>query len=132
NNDGLYGAGELVGSSSPSGTGDQVHSIPLPASLLATASVFNTPLRMRVAADWYTNDYLYDSKLQYGQMEDFAVTIENATLPVNFGDITAVFKDGRLQVNWSTITEINNSHFEIEASVDGKTFSKLGEVNSLA
>lgn len=132
NNDGLYGAGELVGSSSPSGTGDQVHSIPLPASLLATASAFNTPLRMRVAADWYTNDYLYDSKLQYGQMEDFAVTIENATLPVNFGDITAVFKDGRLQVNWSTITEINNSHFEIEASADGKTFSKIGEINSLA
>jgi surface protein len=54
------------------------------------------------------------------------------TLPVTFGDISAMFKNGQLIVNWQTLTETNNSYFEIEASTDGKNFTKIGEVKSLA
>jgi hypothetical protein len=53
-------------------------------------------------------------------------------LPVTFGPVSATFKDGQLVVNWQTLTETNNSYFEIEASADGKTFTKIGEVKSLA
>lgn len=52
------------------------------------------------------------------------------TLPVVFGNISAFVKNGQLTINWATLTETNNSHFEIEASADGKTFTKIGEVKS--
>lgn len=51
-------------------------------------------------------------------------------LPVTFGEVNAALKNGMLQVNWSTLTENNNGHFDIEASVDGTEFTKIGEVLS--
>lgn len=36
--------------------------------------------------------------------------------------------NGTVQLNWSTATELNNSHFEVEKTTDGKTFTKLDEV----
>ena len=32
-------------------------------------------------------------------------------------------------LNWATVSEINNSHFEIERSYNGRTFERVGEVN---
>jgi bacterial surface protein 26-residue repeat len=56
----------------------------------------------------------------------------NVTLPVVFGDISALYKNGQLQVNWTTLSELNNAYFEIEASVDGTNFVSIGTVQSLA
>lgn len=53
-------------------------------------------------------------------------------LPVTFGDIMAIIKNGILQINWTSITETNNSHFIIEASTDGRHFTKVGTVQSKA
>jgi surface protein len=53
-------------------------------------------------------------------------------LPVTFGNLTAIFKDGQLFINWSTLTEVNNDRFEIEISTDGKTFTKIGELKTKA
>jgi hypothetical protein len=46
--------------------------------------------------------------------------------------------EGKLSANkqqtllhWRTVNEINSSHFEVEYSVDGKTFSTVGEVAAL-
>lgn len=36
--------------------------------------------------------------------------------------------DGTISLYWETATEINNSHFEILASKDGRTFEKVGKV----
>lgn len=61
------------------------------------------------------------------------VTLVNSTvLPVVFGVAEAKVADGRLQVNWQTLKEENVSHFDIEASVDGKTFSTIGSVATQA
>ncbi|MGE9314038.1 BspA family leucine-rich repeat surface protein [Niabella sp. CJ426] len=54
------------------------------------------------------------------------------SLPVLFGEVNASLKNGDLQVNWSTLTENNNGHFDIEASADGNTFTKIGEALSKA
>ncbi|MCH5599624.1 DUF5123 domain-containing protein [Niabella ginsengisoli] len=51
-------------------------------------------------------------------------------LPVHFGAINATFSNNILLLNWSTLTESNNDHFEIEISADGKHFSKLAIVQS--
>ncbi|HRN49102.1 MAG TPA: hypothetical protein PKW69_13800, partial [Niabella sp.] len=40
--------------------------------------------------------------------------------------------NGQLIVNWSTMTESDNSLFEVEISKDGVNFTKIGEVNSKA
>ncbi|MBO9592636.1 MAG: hypothetical protein J7599_06970 [Niabella sp.] len=53
-------------------------------------------------------------------------------LPATFGPLTAVFKNNELVVSWTTETETNNDHFEIEASVDGKTFTTIGTVKTQA
>lgn len=55
-----------------------------------------------------------------------------AVLPVTFGDVNAVFQNGKLSLNWSTISETNNKEFVVEGSVDGKTWAKLGTVASKA
>ncbi len=36
-----------------------------------------------------------------------------------------------INLNWTTANEINVSHFEVERSVDGNTFSQIGSVNSI-
>lgn len=62
----------------------------------------------------------------------FGISNDPLVLPVNFGTITAKIINGELMVNWSTLKETNNDHFEIEASVDGVSFTKIGSVDSKA
>ncbi|TXH20758.1 MAG: hypothetical protein E6Q95_05115 [Chitinophagaceae bacterium] len=56
--------------------------------------------------------------------------IRNKALSVSFGAITASIVNGNLVIDFSTLNETNNSRFEIEASTDGKNFTKIGEVIS--
>jgi hypothetical protein len=57
-------------------------------------------------------------------------TLSNIILPVELlsfeGEQT---KEGNL-LNWQTASEISSSHFDIERSVDGKTFQKAGSVKA--
>jgi hypothetical protein len=50
---------------------------------------------------------------------------EDDVLPANFGSISASLHNNLLTINWSTLTETNNDRFEIEASKDGKNFTKI-------
>jgi len=52
------------------------------------------------------------------------------TLPVTFGVINPTIVDNRLIIDWSTLSETNNDHFNVEISNDGKNFTKIGEVKS--
>ncbi|WP_420149291.1 hypothetical protein, partial [Spirosoma sp.] len=56
----------------------------------------------------------------------------DAALPVDFGALSAVFQNGALLVNWSTLSENNNKEFVVEGSADGTTWVKLGTVASKA
>ncbi len=51
----------------------------------------------------------------------------NGSLPVNFGTLQASVSANQLTVHWTTLSETNNDHFEIEASADGRNFHKIGE-----
>ncbi|MFV0605858.1 MAG: hypothetical protein ACK5NK_08475 [Niabella sp.] len=53
-------------------------------------------------------------------------------LSANLGTINATFKDGVLNVNWTTLSEKDFNHFDIELSTDGQSFHKIGSVNSKA
>jgi hypothetical protein len=50
-------------------------------------------------------------------------------LPVSLIYFKAVPAGGTVNLTWATATEINNDHFEVERSKDGKTFEKIGVVN---
>lgn len=56
-------------------------------------------------------------------------TISNGTtLPVTLVSFNAKEQNGKALLTWVTSSEINNSHFDVERSTDGKTFTKVGEV----
>ena len=53
-------------------------------------------------------------------------------LPVEMIELDILWVGDYSKVIWKTATEINNSHFEVERSLDGVNFVKVGEVNSKA
>jgi pimeloyl-ACP methyl ester carboxylesterase len=55
-------------------------------------------------------------------------TVPGAVLPVRFSKINARFLGKLINVSWSTSMELNNSHFDIEHSIDGRIFIKAGSV----
>ncbi len=50
------------------------------------------------------------------------------SLPVTWLSFTAQGRQQNVHLNWTTASEINNSHFEIERSADGKKFEFAGRV----
>jgi len=49
-------------------------------------------------------------------------------VPVTWLDFTAELVGANdVELNWSTAAEENNSHFVVERSIDGQTFSQIGE-----
>jgi hypothetical protein len=53
------------------------------------------------------------------------------TLPVTFVNFYLLKKNGDVEIHWATGSEINNNHFEIERSGDGKSWSTIAMVMSL-
>ena len=54
--------------------------------------------------------------------------ITNIPLPVELINFTAERMGKQAKLQWSTATEINNDHFDIEHSKDAVDFEKIGEV----
>lgn len=52
-----------------------------------------------------------------------------APLPVELTFFDAVAKDKNTSLTWSTATELNNDHFQVERSADGRSFDAIGKVN---
>ena len=54
------------------------------------------------------------------------------TLPVSLLNFSGYKDGGHIQLQWTTVTEINNRGFEVQRSSDGNDFTTIGFVNSLA
>ncbi len=50
----------------------------------------------------------------------------SGVLPVICVDFSAERKNNRVNLKWTTATEINADHYEVERSMDGKNFYKIG------
>jgi hypothetical protein len=59
-----------------------------------------------------------------------ALTDDNAPLPVELVRLTGERMEMNAMLNWTTASEKNSSHFEIERSFNGKTFVTAGKVES--
>jgi hypothetical protein len=51
-------------------------------------------------------------------------------LPLKLGQFSAAKKNGQVELNWETLSEVNTSHFEIERSNDGISWTRIGDVNA--
>ncbi len=62
----------------------------------------------------------------------FALTItgwsKRSPLPVKLTSFNGKLETDEVKLNWSTATETNNDYFEVERSLDGKSFTKIGFV----
>lgn len=64
--------------------------------------------------------------------QDCSKTCIESPLPVSFDIVSAKIRADNLTVSWRTLFEKGNDHFEVEASADGRSFTKIGEVPSSA
>jgi hypothetical protein len=57
-------------------------------------------------------------------------TSADASVPVDLLSFAAFKSGAKALLQWKTTNEINNSHFEIESSIDGRAFSFVGKLES--
>ncbi|HBS87203.1 MAG: hypothetical protein A2W91_03210 [Bacteroidetes bacterium GWF2_38_335] len=50
-------------------------------------------------------------------------------LPVELGSFTCSSSENGVELNWSTYSEINNDFFEVQRSINGLDFQKIGKVS---
>lgn len=59
------------------------------------------------------------------------LNVTASNLPLDFLSFTGRRDGSEVDLNWVTENEVNTSHFEVERSVNGIAFTKIGEVSSL-
>jgi hypothetical protein len=57
------------------------------------------------------------------------VSMAASTLPVSLKSFSGFYKDQKVTLSWTTATEVNNDHFEIQRSTDGMNFTTIATVN---
>ncbi len=75
---------------------------------------------------WYLNDPASPTGGAPG--DDFTVNGVEAPLPVELVYVDASIKNEIVKIKWETASEIDNSHFVIEKSTDGRNFREIGTV----
>lgn len=63
---------------------------------------------------------------EYPLLKQFIDSNGSIPLPIELKSFSATLKSNSIQVNWTTAKEENFSHFEVERSVDQKTFEMIG------
>ena len=53
---------------------------------------------------------------------------DGGVLPVQLASFTGQLKDESVVLNWTTESELNNDHFDVERSLDGAHFTSVGKV----
>lgn len=68
------------------------------------------------------------TKTNWSQFSPFGVFVFLTNLPIELKSFTAKESNGRGLLNWSTASEVNNAGFDVEKSLDGVQFEKIGFV----
>jgi hypothetical protein len=64
-----------------------------------------------------------------GNSQNFVDATNDASIvPIQLISFKAALQGNNVQVSWSTATEINNSHFNVLRSLNGKDFSSIGTI----
>lgn len=76
-----------------------------------------------------TNTY-YQSRSGITSFSPFAVTNPDSPLPVTLARFDAVKEGTTALLSWSTTEETNSDRFEVERSINGKVWKKIGTVRA--
>jgi Secretion system C-terminal sorting domain len=92
--------------------------------VMATLKYLNTnSFKMRTGAESKGNQCAAERMYSFWFKSFKFQTPVVLTLPVVLSGFSAKLVDTKVQLNWATDAEINNSHFVVEKSYDNKTFS---------
>jgi hypothetical protein len=105
------------------------------ASLPVKVAYFDTdyPNRATNYADYYgawgTYPYLPSQRVLISDILNglFVVNLTPSLLPIEWSDFFAWQEDEAIHLKWTTASERNSSHFEVERSIDGLSFKPIGE-----
>lgn len=124
NNPGSFGAISALDVTSPT------------ASTGATWVVNNRNATITLGSSIPDGGYLFlrwtgDDENGGGSRDEFCldnISITSAILPVELTNLSGKTKRETINITWATATELNNSHFEIERSPDGRNYAPIGRV----
>jgi hypothetical protein len=126
NGDGTFQTTENVILKSPANTNTQIFTVPSEA---VTADV-----KMRVLSVWNATpniDAYYSTGYGYGEIEEYTVRLSNPiSLPVELTQFEATPYPQWNVVKWTTASENNSSHFDLEMSTDGENWRKIATKES--
>lgn len=71
----------------------------------------------------------YETTTAAGNTSEFGGVMSSVLTPVNLLTFTGRLSNNKVYLDWTTAQEFNNSHFDIERSVDGRNYTKIGTVN---
>lgn len=70
----------------------------------------------------------YQGKRDTAYVEILDKLVSISPIPVTFNDIYAKYRNGAIDVSWSTESELNNKFFEVQRSTDGTHFTTFATV----
>jgi len=119
NQDGTFQTSENVLLSAPGAIGTASVTVPNDATL--------GTVKMRVLSVWNAtpvNDPYYSTGYGYGEIEEYSIII-SVPLPVELTQFEAVPYPQWNVIKWTTASEQNSSHFNLEMSTDGEEWRKI-------
>jgi hypothetical protein len=118
-NNTLYNASSVYGSTNTTGTGNFIVYMGTGTSVNVTGLT---------ALTGYTFDvYEYNGKYMHNSFAG-AISSATTTTPVKLVSLKASKVNEGVLVSWTTASELNNRGFNVERSIDGKTFEYVGFV----
>jgi hypothetical protein len=133
---------ELVNLSG-AGTGNDLLALPVNADLTGSVikvidNSFAAPIGTYTVM---TTTGTFTGTADFSQLPTNYIGIQNATnvqiqktamfpLPVVWGSFTATAKNNQVKLSWTTLDELNTSHFVVEHSVDGRSYTAVGEIQA--
>jgi hypothetical protein len=131
--------GELVTEYKIYKSSDSLDNYTLLTTLLSTDSTFSDSLIASTGNYYYisyvtldttnSGSYYNRSTGTYGSSDTTGFAAMSA-LPMELISFDVVNENGTAKLQWSTSSEINSSHFELEKSIDGLTWSVFDEVQA--
>jgi hypothetical protein len=117
--DGVFQTTENVLLSTPGATGS--------ASINVPNDAIGGTVKMRVLSVWNatpTNDAYYSTGYGYGEIEEYSILLSVA-LPVELTQFEGLPYQQWNVIKWSTDSEQNSSHFDLESSIDGENWKVI-------
>ena len=126
NNNGIFEAGEGVCKTlAPSGTGT---TLVWPTAQVNTTGFAGVYARFRLTTGSLTTGSMKGAAAD-GEVEDYFIEFKNS-LPVKLTTFEASVYEQNVALSWATAGEVNADRFEIEHSLNGKTWSLAGTVTA--